>query len=96
MVAPSIGTLTGAGTIAPKGAMDFKMNAKLAGATGQGVARVASLGQPANGIPFRIQGTTSSPIFVPDVGGAVTNVLKSPETAKKAADALRGFFKKKG
>ena len=96
MVAPTIGTLTGAGTIAPKGAMDFKMNAKLTSAVGAGVARIASLGQPANGIPFHIQGTTSSPVFVPDVGSAVTNALKSPETAKKAADALRGFFKKKG
>jgi len=96
VVAPTIGTLTGAGTIAPKGAMDFKMNAKLTSAVGAGVTRIASLGQPANGVPFRIQGTTSSPVFVPDVGGAVTNALKSPETAKKAADALRGFFKKKG
>jgi AsmA protein len=96
VVAPSIGTLTGAGTIAPKGAMEFKMNAKLTSVVGAGVARIASLGQPSNGIPFRIQGTTSSPVFVPDVGGAVTNAIKSPETAKKAADALRGFFKKKG
>jgi AsmA protein len=96
LVAPAIGTLTGAGTIAPKGAMDFKMNAKLVGTAGAGVARIASLGQPANGIPFRIQGTTSNPIFVPDVSGAVGNVMKNPETAKKAADVLRGFFKKKG
>ena len=95
LVAPAIGTLTGAGTIAPKGAMDFKMNAKVAGAVATGVARVTSFGQPANGIPFRIQGTTSNPIFLPDVGSAVGNLMKNPESAKKVADALRGLFKKK-
>jgi AsmA protein len=95
VVAPAIGTLAGAGTIAPKGALDFRMNAKLAGATAGAVTRIASLGQPANGMPFRIQGTTSNPVFLPDVSSAVGNMLKNPETAKKAVDVLRGLFKKK-
>ena len=95
LITPAIGTLTGAGTIAPKGAMDFKMNAKLTGAVAGGVARITSLGQPANGIPFRIQGTTSNPIFVPDVSSAVSDVMKNPESAKKAVDALRGLLRKK-
>jgi len=97
LVAPAIGSLTGAGTVAPKGALAFKMLAKLSSAnavTGS-VARVASLGQPANGIPFHIGGTTSNPTFSPDVTGTVTNVLKSPETATKAADLIGGLFKKK-
>lgn len=105
MIAPAIGTLTGDGTIAPKGAMEFKMLAKLksgaAGVATGSMARVVSLGQT-SGIPFKIQGTTSNPVFVPDVGGAVKNVgnqvkdvVKSPENAKKAAETIGGFFGRK-
>ena len=93
LVAPAFGTLTGSGTIAPKGNLDFKMLAKLTGSgTVSQVSRVASLGQPANGVPFRIEGTTANPIFVPDVGRAVVDLVKSPETAKKAASVLGGLF----
>jgi hypothetical protein len=63
--------------------------------TGQ-LAQVGSFSQPANGVPFRIQGTTASPIFVPDVGrvvgDAVQGFLKDPESAKKAASVLGGLF----
>lgn len=93
LIAPAFGTLTGSGTIAPKGNLDFKMLAKLTGSGAVSQAsRVASLGQPANGIPFRIQGTTANPIFVPDVGRAVGDLVRDPETAKKAATALGGLF----
>ena len=93
LVAPAFGTLTGSGTIAPKGNLDFKMLAKLtgSGAVSQ-VSRVASLGRPANGIPFRIQGTMANPVFVPDVGRAVGDLVRDPETAKKAATVLGGLF----
>ena len=93
LVAQAFGTLTGSGTIDPKGNLDFKMLAKLTGSgTVSQVSRVASLGQPANGIPFRIEGTTANPIFVPDVGHAVGDLVKNPETAKKAASVLGGLF----
>jgi len=97
LVAPAIGTLSGAGTITPKGAMAFKMTAKLSTSNGVAgsVARAASLGQPANGIPFRIEGTTSKPVFVPDLSRSVTSALKNPDTATKAADFLGGLLKKK-
>jgi AsmA protein len=97
LVVPSIGTLTGSGTISPKGAIDFAMLAKLAASTGAAasVTRVASLGQPSNGVPFKIQGTTSNPSFVPDLSRAVKSALTSDDTRKKAADALGGLFKKK-
>ena len=97
LIVPSIGDLAGAGTVAPKGAMDFTMLAKLegSGALAGQVSRIASLGQAANGIPFRIQGTTSNPVFVPDVRRAAGNVLKSEETKKKAAELLGGLFRKK-
>jgi AsmA protein len=100
LVAPSFGTLAGSGTISPKGNLDFKMVAKLTGSAAVNhVSRVASLGQPANGIPFHIQGTTANPIFVPDVGraagDAVKGLVKDPESAKKAASAFGGLFGRK-
>ena len=92
LVAPALGALTGSGTIAPNGNLDFRMLAKLLGAAASQISRVTSLGQPANGIPFRVQGTSANPIFVPDVGRAVSDLAKDPETAKKAITALGGLF----
>jgi hypothetical protein len=61
-------------------------------------------------VPFLIQGTTSDPKFVPDVGGLAAGMLKSElgcaggvasgaATGQKPADALSGigglFGKKK-
>jgi AsmA protein len=92
LVAPALGALTGSGVIAPKGTLDFRMLAKL---TGQ-LSRIGSFRQPASGIPFRIQGTTASPVFVPDASRAVSDAvggfIKDPESAKKAASALGGLF----
>jgi AsmA protein len=95
LIAPSIGTLTGSGTVAPGGAMNFTMLVKLAGSGGVagGLSRIASFGQPANGVPFRILGTTSRPEFVPDVRRAAGDALKSGE--KKATDRLGDLFKRK-
>jgi AsmA protein len=97
LVVPNIGTLTGSGTIGPNGGMDFAMLAKLSASSGaaQSVVRAASLGQPSSGVPFRIQGTTSNPVFVPDVNRAVKAALTSDETKKKAADVIGGLFRKK-
>jgi len=105
MNVPAIGTLTGDGTISPKGVMDFTMLAKLsstamASATGT-VAQAVSFGQR-SGIPFRIQGTTSSPSFAPDMGRAAKNAAndlkeaaKKPENLEKAADLIGGLFGRK-
>jgi AsmA protein len=83
LVVEGIGTITGNGTISSNHALNFKMLAKLSGisqsplGTIAGIAGIAGLGQKqgiaanmaANGIPFLIQGTTSNPVFVPDVAG---------------------------
>jgi len=79
MIVRSVGSLTGSGAIAPKGTMDFRM--------------LGSLGSM-RGIPFRIQGTTANPVFVPDVSAAVGNVLKNPESAAGGVKALGGLFGK--
>jgi AsmA protein len=90
---PTIGNLTGGGTISARGDLDFAMRAKLADSRFVGeVSRIFSLRQPAAGIPFRITGTTANPVFVPDVGRAAGDLVASPNTAQKAVDALGGLF----
>jgi len=84
-VIPSLGTVTGAGTVSPNHALDFKMLANLAGA-GAGLTKVAGLG--AGGIPVAIGGTTSNPTFMPDVKGMVNGKLKG-------LGSLGDFFGKK-
>jgi AsmA protein len=97
LVVAAIGSLTGNGTIAPNGGLDFKMLAKLSNSStvARGVSRYASLGQSENGIPFRIGGTTANPVFAPDVSGAVENVVKNPASEAAATKFLGGLFNKK-
>jgi AsmA protein len=93
LTVPAIGSLVGGGAISAKGDLDFAMRAKLFGSSAVGQAlRVASLRQPANGIPFRIRGTTTNPVFMPDVGRTVGDFVASPDAAKEAAGALGRLF----
>jgi AsmA protein len=97
MIVPGVGSLTGNGTIAPRGAMNFKMVAKLnnSNAVAGAVSRVASLGHPENGTPFRIEGTTSNPVFAPDVSAAIGNLVNQPNAAKATSGFLQGLLGKK-
>jgi AsmA protein len=104
VVVPSIGTVTGNGTVSAAGQLNFKMSAKLAGAMGS-MTSMMSLGGGKNsnggGIPFTVTGTTSAPIFLPDVAGMAGNMVKgvggAPADAAKSATGARGglFGKKK-
>jgi AsmA protein len=96
-VVRSIGSVEGAGSIAPNGTLDCRMLARLASSTGAAgrMARMASLGHPEHGMPFRITGTTASPVFVPDVGRAASDAIKDPGTMAKAAGFMRSLFGKK-
>lgn len=80
---PSIGVLTGSGTVSPSNELAFKMNASVAGL----------------GVPFAIQGTTSDPKFVPDVKGMASGLLKGALNGKTGNQnplgGLGGLFKKK-
>ena len=104
-VMPQLGTLVGGGTINAKNQMDFKMAATLAQGvlTASPVAGAASglLGQVMGGgatkckgsgptIPFQIQGTTSDPKFIPDVGGLAAGMLKSQLGCVGGASAAGG------
>lgn len=105
---PSLGTVTGDGTISPAGALNYKMNASLSGSMVTGLTQLAGIGGKGGAIPFFIQGTTSDPKFMPDVKGMVGSQLKGglggllggATTGKSPAgtspvDALGGLFGKK-
>ncbi len=98
-VFPSIGELTGGGTVDSRNALDFKMlatltkeasSAAVSGSAAGGAADALGglLGKVSGGgggcstssglkVPFQIQGTTSEPKFIPDIGGVAADLFKS-------------------
>ena len=89
-VIPSVGNLSGAGTVDSKNTLDFKMAATLTSALDDVASPVSSMsglvGKATGGgsgcksgttVPFQIQGTTADPRFIPDVGGLATGPFKS-------------------
>ena len=91
VVIPSLGTVTGAGTISPSQELNFKLLANLAGA-GAAVTKVVGLG--AGGIPVTVGGTTSNPTFAPDMKAMANDKLKSLIPTGKS-NPLGGLFGKK-
>jgi AsmA protein len=77
---PSIGVVTGGGTVSPSNDLAFKMNASMGGLE----------------VPFAIQGTTADPKFVPDVKGMATGLLKGlgKNPGKSPLGGLGGLLKK--
>jgi AsmA protein len=105
LVVTSIGSMTGNGTISADHKLDFKMLAHLGSQSNSspqaGLAKLGSSGA----IPFKIQGTTSNPQFIPDVAGivgglagglgnGVANGAKSavPTNTKDLGQALGGLL----
>ena len=107
LVAPSIGTVTGNGTVSPAGQLNCKMVAKLAAgnAVGSMTSALSSFtgggkSSSGGGIPFTITGTTSNPVFLPDIKGMAGNLIKggagtSGSAASQVQGALGGLFGKK-
>lgn len=105
MVVPAIGQLTGGGTISSNSALNMKMVALLtsSGTVGASLGGLTGRGGKNTRIPFLVQGTTSDPKIVPDVGGMVGGVVesqlgdvlgKNPQT-KGLTESLQGLFGKK-
>ena len=104
LVVAGIRTITGNGTVSANQQLDCKMVAKLT-ASGGAVGALSSItggGSSKGGltVPFTVKGTTSNPQFVPDVSGAVNNLVKSNlgntgNAASAASSILGGFLKKK-
>lgn len=101
IVIPTIGTITGDAKVSSDNKLDCKMVAKLSGGAGGALGQATSgfgllggggkSGGGGGGIPFRIEGTTSNPIFVPDVAGMATSMAKG-----QAAGALGNAIGGKG
>jgi len=101
LVVPALGTLTGNGTVGSNNALNFHMVATLAQSAGvlgqvtRGIPIIGGAGR-GGGIPFMIQGTTTQPIFVPDVAGAlkgaVANPLKQPQQQNPLGNMLQGIL----
>jgi AsmA protein len=106
LVMPAIGQLTGGGTISSSNTLNLKMVATLSAQSGMASAVGSLTGRSLSKnarIPFLIQGTTSDPKFVPDVGGMVGGMVDSelgkalgsnPQT-KGLSDVVGGLFGKK-
>ncbi len=87
LTVPSIGVVTGAGTVSPSNELAFKLNAAIGGM---------------GSVPITVSGTTSDPKFFPDVKGMATGMLKGalngkgiPGAAQNPVNSVTGLFKKK-
>ncbi len=92
-IVPTIGQLTGAGTVSASHALDFKMRVTLhtSGAV------MAALGQRHDtSVPFLIGGTSSDPSFRPDVKGIaeqkVQQLTGNSDLGKAAGSVLNNLF----
>jgi AsmA protein len=83
LIVPSIGELTGGGTVSPANQLDFKMSATV---HTSGLMAVVS-NTP---IPFTVEGTCTDPVFRPDVKAVVKEKVKSIEGA--AGGLLKGLL----
>lgn len=99
LTVPTIGVITGNGTISPQNALNYQMNAKLGGSVVSGLTQLAGLGkQGGGGIPFNIEGTTSDPKFVPNVKGMLGSFNPAGQGQNPAGNivnGLSGLFNKK-
>jgi AsmA protein len=85
-VVPALGSMVGSGTLDSKNNLDFKLiatvNSSVVGAAGGGLGKLVAGGgsnckDGGIKVPLQVRGTTASPQFVPDVGGAAASLLKS-------------------
>src|ERR1700751_2673697 len=116
VVIQGIGSVTGDANNDAAGKLDCKMVAHVSGGALGGIAQVASGGAlplggggkgGSSGIPFRVTGTTSNPVFVPDVAGVAGGLAQggvgaalgggkaAGGAAGSAAGALGGLLGKK-
>jgi AsmA protein len=103
LVVPSIGTLTGNGTVSAQNALNYKMTAALNGSVVSGLSQLAGLSGKGATVPFLIQGTASDPKFLPDVKGMLGSQLgkqlgaQAPggHNAQGVVNALSGLLGKK-
>ncbi|HUS19517.1 MAG TPA: AsmA family protein [Terriglobales bacterium] len=98
LILPGLGTVSGDGIIGVNNGLDFKMRARLVGGGGLigGMSALSTLGQSRGEIPFMIRGTTSNPVFVPDLAAAMGSTMKAPvQGVQDVGGMFGGLFGKK-
>jgi AsmA protein len=94
LTAPALGQLSGGGTVSPAHALAFRMLANLH------TSGLMVLGQRGDlGVPFTVTGTSSSPVFSPDVKGIAASeakaLLKSNDVSAGAQKLFQTLLGKK-
>ena len=104
LIVPEVGTITGAGTIADNGALNFKLLANLSqagvgGALSGLVGRTGFGSATSKGIPFIVEGTSSNPRFVPDTNAMIRGAMPAQGNGgtqpANVGNILQGIFGKK-
>ena len=93
----SVGSVTGAGTVSASNALNFRLVAKLDGASPLAKFTQLPIFGKGGGIPFRVQGTASNPQIMADVPGlskTPLNQLKIPQNGKLGG-IIGGLLSKK-
>ena len=100
LIVPTIGTLTGDGTIGAHNELNFQMKADLKTSNNAlgALTQVAGINQKNATIPFKITGTTANPTFVPELGGALGGMVPGAQQGNAPGGLLGnigGLFGKK-
>lgn len=83
LIVPTIGDLSGAGTVSPANDLDFHMSA-----TVHATGLLAAAGNTA--IPFTVQGTCADPVFRPDMKAVAREEVQNVK--KEAGGLLKGLL----
>jgi AsmA protein len=94
VIAPSIGELTGAGTVSPQKALALKMKVNLHTSGGVLTAVTGSAALSTGSIPFSVGGTVDNPQIHPDVGAIAKEAAKDlgKEATKSGLGILNDFL----
>src|SRR5579859_94780 len=103
IVIQMIGGVTGAGTVSPNNDLNFRLLAKLDGSSPLAQLTKLPFFSQGGGLPFRIEGTASSPRVIPDIPGfnGLKGLTKTPLNQLKVPDQSQlggivgGLLKKK-
>lgn len=103
IVIPMIGGVTGAGTVSPNNDLNFRLLAKLDGSSPLAQLTKLPFFSQDGGLPFRIEGSASSPRVIPDIPGfsGLKGLTKTPLNQLKVPDQsqlggiIGGLLKKK-